>query len=60
ASLVGGPGAGVVAQGFGVPGAFVAAALAALVSLGLLCVDWLRRGGMRESDISPLLSSSTL
>ncbi|WP_186094639.1 MFS transporter [Burkholderia gladioli] len=41
---VGGPGAGVVAQGFGVPGAFVAAALAALVSLGVLCVDWSRRG----------------
>ncbi|PRG51617.1 MFS transporter [Burkholderia gladioli] len=41
---VGGPGAGVVAQGFGVPGAFVAAALATLVSLGVLCVDWSRRG----------------
>lgn len=37
---VGGPGAGIIAQTYGIPGAFMAAAGAALVSLLLLCVDW--------------------
>jgi predicted MFS family arabinose efflux permease len=42
---VGGPGAGAIAQIYGIPGAFMAAAGAVLVSLLLLCVDggWLQR-----------------
>lgn len=38
---VGGPGAGIVVRFYGVPGGFMAAAGVALVSLLLLCVDWL-------------------
>jgi predicted MFS family arabinose efflux permease len=37
---LGGPGAGVIVQLYDIPGAFMAAACATLVSISVLCIDW--------------------